>query len=343
MDTSIKIAVVIPNFNGATIIRNAIDSLLEQTMPPAALIVVENGSSDDSLSVLQLYGSKIIILQNKTNLGFAGGVNVGIHYALEHEFDAVALFNSDAIASREWLHQLTLELLRHKTTAIVTGMIQSADGHTIDSTGEFYSRWGIAFPRGRGEQPTHYPTGQYVFGGSGGASLYRTALFRDIGLFDEHFFAYYEDTDISFRAQLAGWRIRYVPTAIVFHDHGTTSKKMPGFTVYQTFKNLPLLYIKNVPGILLLPIGLRLTCLYAVILLNAIRKGNGAPALRGWLAGIWYFLTSGLWQRHSIQRSRRVSAAYIRSIIYPALPPNQAGMRRLVGIISRKRNHPSTR
>src|SRR6201999_312952 len=86
-----------------------------------------------------------------------------------------------------------------------------------------------------------------VFVASGGASLYRIKMLQEIGLFDEDFFAYYEDVDLSFRAQLAGWKVAYAPRAVAYHQIGATSGHIKGFTTYQTIKNLPLLFYKNVP------------------------------------------------------------------------------------------------
>ena len=120
----------------------------------------------------------------------------------------------------------------------------------------------MPFPRNRGERTISSPESDFVCGATGGASLYKTSLFKEIGLFDESFFAYYEDVDISFRAQLAGHKVYFTNKAIAYHKQGATSSKIPGFTVYQTFKNIPLLYTKNVPSGLLLPIGVRLLLLY---------------------------------------------------------------------------------
>ena len=106
-------------------------------------------------------------------------------------------------------------------------------------------------------------------------------MLNDIGLFDEDFFMYYEDVDLSFRAQLAGWKVRYTPKAIAYHKVGASSQKVPGFAVFNTFKNLPLVLIKNVPGRLFWTIGARFFLTYWLIFASAIRHGNGCPAFRG--------------------------------------------------------------
>ena len=325
-----SVLIVVLNWNGIKDTQMCLDSLLKQTYKHFHVLVVDNGSVDNSLPKLRAIEAKndnITVIANPKNKGFAGGVNTGISYAIEQNFDAVALFNNDAVADKEWLAEL-VKGLTQKDTAIVTGLLLHEDGKTIDSTGDYYSIWGMPFPRNRGDKVTEAAHSGFVFSGSGGASLYKTSLFKEIGLFDESFFAYYEDLDVSFRTQLAGHKVYFTNKAIAYHKQGATSKKIPGFTVYQTFKNVPLLFAKNVPTKLLLPIGARLLLLYTLFLGNAVRHGSGVPALRGWLASIGYFWTRSLWLRINIQRNRKVDAAYISSVILHDLPPDQTGMRK---------------
>ena len=330
-----SVAIVVLNWNGFEDTKACLDSLLLQDYSDFSVVVIDNGSVDGSPERLKqldadLSDDRLHIIYNKKNLGFAGGVNTGIRYALEHDFDAVALFNNDAVADKGWLGSLVAELNTKPELGIVTGLLLHEDEKTIDSTGEQYSIWGMPFPRSRNKSSANIPESGFVFGATGGASLYRTSLFRKVGLFDERFFAYYEDVDVSFRAQLAGQKVFFTNKAIAYHKQGASSSKIPGFTVYQTFKNIPLLFIKNVPRGLLLPIGCRLFVLYVLIFGNAIKNGAGVPALRGWLASIGHFWSASLWQRFKIQRRKAVSTRYISSIIYPDLPPDQTGMRKLL-------------
>lgn len=330
-----RATIVVLNWNGFKDTKVCIESLLGQDYSDFSVVVVDNGSRDGSVEKLKqleadLSDDRLHVIYNKKNLGFAGGVNTGIRYALTEEFDAVALFNNDAAADKKWLSSLMAELNTRSEVGIVTGLLLHENGKTIDSTGEQYSVWGMPFPQARNKASTNIPESGFVFGATGGASLYRTALFKKIGLFDERFFAYYEDVDVSFRAQLAGQKVFFTNKAIAYHKQGASSSKIPGFTVYQTFKNIPLLFIKNVPRGLLLPIGCRLFVLYVLIFGNAIKNGAGVPALRGWLASIGHFWSASLWQRFKIQRRKAVSTRYISSIIYPDLPPDQTGMRKLL-------------
>lgn len=329
-----RVAIVVLNWNGFEDTKECLDSLLAQTYKNFSIVVVENGSKDDSAKKIQmleqaLSDDKIHILYNEENLGFAGGVNTGIQHALALNYDAVALFNNDATADPAWLSSLVREMDNKEEAGIVTGLLLHEDGKTIDSTGDYYSIWGMPFPRSRNRPTKSAEKSGHVFSGSGGASLYRASLFKDIGLFDERFFAYYEDVDVSFRAQLAGHKVYYTDKAVAYHKQGASSSKIPGFTAYQTFKNIPLLFIKNVPGRLFLSVGLRLFTLYILIFGNAVKNGNGMPALKGWLMSIWYFWTASVWQRFRIQSRKRVPTSYISGLIYHDIPPDQTGLRSL--------------
>jgi GT2 family glycosyltransferase len=332
-----RVAVVILNYKGIQDTIACLSSFEKQSFKNFTIIAVENNSNDSSKEEFKKletkYGNKLHTIYNATNRGFAGGVNSGIRWALKHDFEYIALFNNDAIADKNWLKAL-LEAREETNAGITTGLLLHETGETIDSTGDWYSTWGLPYPRNRGEKTVTKPEAGFVFSGSGGASLYSVAMLREIGLFDETFFAYYEDMDISFRAQLSGWKVAYTPRAIAYHKQGATSSKMPGFGVYQTFKNLPLVYIKNVPKEFLFQIGLRFFIAYLLILGHAIKKGNGKPAIRGLLKGCMLFWTSALPARRRIQKSKKVSTEYIRSILWNDLPPNQTGLRKLRKIIT---------
>ena len=274
------------------------------------------------------YGDKIVVLRNKINKGFAGGVNTGIRYGIENNFEYITLFNNDAVAETNWLSSLVATSVK-KNSSITTGLLLHEDGETIDSTGDWYTIWGLPFPRGRDNPTSMAPASGEAFGGSGGATLYKTSLFKEIGLFDETFFAYYEDVDISFRARLAGHTAYYEKSAVAFHKQGATSRTIPGFAVKQTLKNLPLLYIKNVPVGLLLPIGARFWLAYSLITIKAVLSPNYKQALTGWMQGAWLFWTHGIQERSKIQRNKKVSSQQINELLWHDLPPDQTGLRKL--------------
>ena len=330
-----SVLIVVLNWNGLDDTEHCLRSLSTQTYENFKIALVDNGSTEprtgDRLESLQeLYGEKLHILRNQTNLGFDGGVNTGIRFGLEQGFDYIALFNNDAVADTDWLRVLVTTSEKHGSH-LTTGLLLHEDGKTIDSTGDWYTTWGLPFPRSRNEPAGEAPEAGFVFGVSGGASLYKSELFKSIGLFDETFFAYYEDVDISFRALLAGYKAYYEPAAVAYHKQGATSSKIPGFAVKQTMKNLPLLFIKDVPTSMLIPIGARFWLAYTLILGKAVLSRNIGAALTGYLQGVWYFWSHALPERIAIQRRKRVSDSVIKDLLVSDLPPDQTGLRKMLG------------
>lgn len=316
-----RVAIIVPNWNGADLLRVCIDSLLAQTYSKLSIIIVENGSVDSSLDILNSYGKKITVLAQDHNLGFAGGVNTGIEYAIENNFEYIALFNNDARAEKEWIQNLVDILDGENEVGIVTSKILIEGTNTLDSTGDWFSTTGMPFPRGRGEiDKKQFDKNTLVFGASGGASLYRTALFNDIGLFDEDFFAYYEDVDISFRAQLKGWLVKYEPTAIVHHKLSATSNKLGYFAVKHSAKNFWLLFVKNVPAPLFLKYLPQALYRYARMFAARLIKGGFAAFFNGFIQAI-ALMPKKMVERRAIQRGRTVSIKYLDSIIYKGKPP----------------------
>lgn len=322
-----KVAVVIPNWDGADMLAQCVDSLLAQSMP-CMVIVVDNGSVDGSRNIMKSYGDKIVCIYNKTNMGFTGGVNPGMQYAIDHDFDAVALLNNDAVADKNWLQYLVESM--KDDIGMVTCCLQSFDGKKIDSTGDQLTVWGLPYPRGRGKlvKDTDYNQKSFVFGASGGATLYSVDMLRQISLFDDDFFAYYEDTDLSFRAQLAGWRVLYQPKAIAFHHISMTSSRLKGFTVYQTFKNMPMVLTKNVPKGLRHIILPRFYLAYISFFISALGRGQGWVAFKGYCKFLSLY-PDKLRQRRIIQAQKKVSNEYIFSILTHDLPENSHKLRRL--------------
>lgn len=327
-----RVAVVVVNFKGIEDTISCLTSLEKQTFTNFTIVAVENGSNDTSVDEFRKfekkYGDKIHTIYNVQNTGFTGGVNTGISWALEQGYEGIILLNNDAIVEPNWIEEL-VEAQASKKSGITTGLLLHEHGDTIDSTGDWYSSWGLPFPRNRDDKADNAPKAEYVFSATGGGSLYTAALLKDVGLFDNVLFAYYEDIDISFRAQLAGWKIFYTPKAVAYHKQGATTKRMPGgFAVYQTFKNLPVVFLKNVPTGLLFSIGIRFWFAYFLMLGNAIKNGNGKMGVKGYFKSIG-LLSHTLRERRRVQASRRVSIDYIKSLLWYDLPPDQTGIRRL--------------
>ena len=315
-----RTAVVVPNWNGADFLGDCIDSLLVQTVAPT-IVVVDNGSVDDSRSILDSYGDAIVRIDHDKNLGFSGGVNAGIKWALTHEFERVALLNNDAVAQPDWLEAL-LTAMNLSDTGMTTSLILLGDGTKVDTSGDQLTTWGLAQPRWRGQEisAVKFDGDEYVFGACGGATLYRTRMLKEIGLFDEDFFAYYEDVDLSFRAQLAGWKVIFTPTARVHHRLGATSSRVSGFGTYQSYKNMPLVLHKNLPRSLRRSVYLRFYLAYSSFQLRMLFSAEASPMIRGSVRSL-ALTPRKLRERRQILRSQAVSDEYIRSLLI-AKPPD---------------------
>ncbi len=334
--------VVVPNWNGADDLPACIDSVLAQSHRDFTLVIVDNGSSDDSLGTIESYQKKdkrIHAVWRDKNYGFTGGVNPGLEFAIREKAAYAALLNNDAVADKHWLKELATFLDAHPKYGVAACSLLHADGKTIDSTADQYSVWGIPYPRGRDEPAKNrFNLSTDIFGASGGASMYRLSMLQKIGLFDQDFFAYYEDIDISFRAQLAGWKVGYVPTSVVYHSQGKTSarlgKKQRGakgantFTTTQYMKNLPFVLVKDVPFKLLGYVLPRFFVAYTIFFAKALFDGRGLSAIKG-AAIFWFKLPIKLAERRHIQKSRKVSDKYIWSLFLHDLPPNAHKLRKL--------------
>lgn len=316
----LNIAVVVPNWNGEEYLSECLRSLEKQSIA-TSIIVVDNGSSDQSVEIVQKKFPKVELIILKENAGFAGGVNTGIKHAMKSGADLVALFNNDAVADSLWLEKLVECLVSYPSAGIATGKLMRSDKKRIDSTGEFYSTWGMPFPRGRNQIDNgQYNKAEPVFAATGGASLYRTKMLKEVGLFDENFFAYFEDVDISFRAQLAGWSVRYTPNAVAYHHVGGTSGKLGSFTRYHSIKNFILLYNKNMPGRLFWKYKpLFLTQLFRMFL-GSLRDKQTATFFRSFVRAV-VLMPQTLMARHTIQKRRKLSTEDIGRMLHAGRPP----------------------
>jgi hypothetical protein len=320
--------VVIPNLNGGDEMLAAVESLLAQSLQPY-IIVVDNASTDDSVHRLEQSHPEVEIIRNPENLGYAGGVNPGLKRAIKLKAMYAAPFNDDAIADPDWLKKLVDFLDEHPETAAAACKVMTADKERLDSTGDYYTNWGLPYPRGRRSYHLKkYDKDTDIFAASGAASLFRVAALKQVGLFDEDFFAYYEDVDLGFRLQLAGWKVAFVPDSVVYHHIGLTSARVKGFTTLQTMKNLPLLWYKNVPRKYFWKVGTRLALAQTLFFGKAVMRGHGWAALKGsWLA--MKLLYEKRAERKTIQQSRTVTDEYIWSMFVHDLPPNAHALRNL--------------
>ena len=207
------------------------------------------------------------LIENDHNTGFSYAVNQGIR-AAKGEF--VALFNNDAFAEPDWLENLIRAAeADERIFAVSSLMIRHFERELADDAGDYVTILGFACKRGDGMKASRYAKPCRVFSACGGAALYRKSILDKIGLFDENFFAYYEDVDISWRANSLGYKNVYCPTAKCYHICGATTGavRYNPFKSIQSGRNSILLPYKNMPILMFLLNILPLTAGY---LLKAI-------------------------------------------------------------------------
>jgi GT2 family glycosyltransferase len=310
---SADVAVVIVNYNSGPHLRMCLQALGRQTRSPRRVIVVDNASTDDSLTGASASYANVEILHAGRNLGFAGGNNLAIRSLDNCRY--VALVNADAYVEPDWLERLLdAAMLRPDCDFFSCRLLSATDPTRLDGTGDVYHVSGRAWRRDWGQPATASSSSTPTLGACAAAALYKREALIAIDCFDEDYFCFYEDVDLSFRLQLTGHRGLYVAEAIARHVGSASTVRQSDFCVYYGHRNLVWTYVKNMPGPLFwlyLPQHLALNL--ATVFWFAL-QGRGRlilrakwDALRG-LRGAWS-------KRRSIQARRTASIASIRLLL----------------------------
>lgn len=325
------VTVVIPSWNGRHLLAVSLESIARQRRMPARTIVVDNGSSDGTLEWLAAEWPWADAVPLASNQGFAAAANAGIRAATT---PYVALVNNDVELDPAWLDQMLGALDHDPAAGYVTGkMLSFHDRGVIDDTGTVFTWYATSWNRGKGEPDDgrHDQPG-YVFGACAGAALYRSESFESVGLFDEDFFAYAEDTDWAFRAQHRGVRCRYAPAAVSYHMGQATSRRMPNLTLRLGFRNTAFLVVKSFPAGEMARNALRLNYWWWKVLYGSIKDGW----FRDFCVAQTEIVRSFprlLRKRRAIQRGRVTDTAYLRTVVSDEAPRSRAGagLRRILG------------
>ncbi len=240
---------VIITWNGRRWIDKCLGSVLAMQPQPAEVILVDNGSSDDTVAHVREAFPGVTVVALEQNVGFAAGNNAGARRASS---SYLAFLNNDVDVDRAWLAELMAPAQGDHTVGLVTSRIVYMDRPTmIDSAGDGYLRCGGAFKRLHGQEAETLAAITEVFGACGAAFLVRRDLFEALGGFDEDFFMVYEDVDLSYRARLRGARCVYAPRALVRHAGSGSIGHVSAQQVFYGQRNLEWTWIKNTPSRLL--------------------------------------------------------------------------------------------
>ena len=311
MAPAARIAVVVVNLNGGELIRRTLDALAKQSLAPARVIVVDNASTDGSAFGLEEHLPGVEVVRSEENLGFAAGNNLGVRMADDCEW--IALLNPDAFPEPGWLESLVAAAEAHPDfTFFGSRLVRAERPGELDGTGDVLHVSGMAWRRGHGEAAAgNTLEREEVFSPCAAAALYLRDAFVGVGGFDETYFCYFEDNDLSFRLRLAGHRCLYVPEAVVHHVGSAIAGVECDFTIYHSFRNLIWTWAKNMPRPLVwlyLPQHLLVNALLLGAFTARGRPGVILRAQRDALRG----LPRVLRERGPVQQSRRVSASDLR-------------------------------
>ncbi|HVO23645.1 MAG TPA: glycosyltransferase family 2 protein [Candidatus Margulisiibacteriota bacterium] len=319
-DPAVPVSVIVVNWNGRQHLDTCFGSLRRQTLPGVESVMVDNGSTDGSVDHMRThFADSVHTLTLPGNAGYGAALNVGIRAARGRYLCAL---NNDTEVDPGCLAALYAAAERYPEAGSFAPKILSFDKRRqIDNVGHLLYADGLSRGRGRLEEDHgQYDRDEEILLFSGCAVLLRREMLADIGLFDEDLFAYCEDTDLGLRAQLAGWRCRAVPSAVVYHKYSASTAHYSAMKAFLVERNRAWVAVKCLPAPLLLlsPIftGLRLGAQAIGALTHRGAAGRFASDhSAGALAAVFVRAVAasirGLpqaWRkRRAVQRQRRIS------------------------------------
>ena len=320
------VSVVVLNWNGREVVERCLQSLQGQTYQPLEIIVVDNASTDDSADLVKKRFSNVKMIVNERNLGFGGGNNVGIR-ASQGRY--IMMLNNDTRLDPACIEELKRSLEKdQRYGACASKILLEYEDNLIDAAGIVVCPDGLSIGRGRLEKGDQYDEETDVFFASDCACLYRREMLEDIGLYDEDFFAYADETDMGWRAQLAGWKCIYNPKAVVYHFHSASTGTYSPFKAYLVGRNRIWVAVKSFPVSLLI-FGQFYTFWRYMLQAYGAFTGKGAAGrftsdfsktelikilIKVYLS-LWRQLPLMLRKRRAIQKKKRISNREVYQLI----------------------------
>lgn len=304
------VSVIILNWNGKRYIRDCLNSVVLQTYPDIEVIVVDNASSDNSQDIVNKEYPFVELIENSENKGFSEAINQGIKAS---SGSYILSLNNDVIMDPAFISQAVEAASMEKQIGSVSGKLMrvapKGEDEVLDSVGITMFKNRLACDTGEREIDVgQYDSFRYVFGACAAAALYKKEMLEDIKLnseyFDEAFFAFLEDVDLSWRAQLRNWKCIYAPSAVAYHHRGGTAVRRSNLVEIHNYKNRYLMIMKNDSFL-----GF-IKNIHHFLVTDLIKSGalliRCPRALLG-LIGVAKELPNTLKKRSMIQRNRKVS------------------------------------
>lgn len=314
------VSIIIPHLNGKQHLDDCLHSLRRQTFTDFETLLVDNGSTDGSQAYVAHTYPEVQLIQLPENKGFTGACNAGWQAA---KGEIIILLNNDTEADPHWLAEIVAAFERHpQAGSLASKMLLFDQRHTFHTAGDFYRIDGIPGNRGVWQKDTgQFDREELVFSACGGSSAYRREMLEEIGFLDDDFFFSCEDVDMGWRANLAGWEVWYVPTAVIYHKLKATGGAVTGS--YYDGRNFLYLIWKNYPSSLLKQNWRLILRAQFDITRQALSHWRGQAArarLRGQLAGLLGVFK--MWpKRKHIQAIRRLDDETLTSRLTPVDAP----------------------
>ncbi len=279
-----EVTVVIPNYNGLRYLEDCLRSIYVGDLIPE-VVLADNASTDGSVSWTAEHYPQVRTIAFDHNTGFCHAVNAGIS---QSSTEFVILLNNDTKPSPTFVSELLRTIKQDRRIfSVAAKMLTMSDPDKIDDAGDYYCALGWAFARGKNRPSARHTKETRIFAACAGAAIYRKDILEELGSFDETYFAYLEDIDIGYRAQIAGYYNLFAPSATVLHaGSGASGSRYNRFktdytsrnSIYLIGKNMPLLQIVwNLPFFI---VGFSVKYLFFLL------KGMGPRYLKGLLSGI---------------------------------------------------------
>ncbi|MGB7972441.1 MAG: glycosyltransferase family 2 protein [Candidatus Deferrimicrobiaceae bacterium] len=321
-------SVIVLNWNGRHLLEECLESVRSQSFRDFEMIVVDNGSTDGSVSLLQeRWGGKMELIFLASNMGFAGGNNAGIRKA---KGKYVILLNNDTEVDPDWLLAVHRAISRHPEAGMFTPKILNYYCRDeIDNTGHLIYPDGLARGHNRLEKNDgRFDEEREALYPSGCAGVYKKEMLDGIGLLDETFFAYGEDVDLGLRARWAGWKCFYVPDAVVYHKYSATTGTYSSRKAFLVERNRLWILFGNFPLKDILVSPFYTAHRYAMHFLGAV-SGRGASGKFTKEHSLWRLIVTilraefaaffgiprVLRQRMANRRNRRITVAQFRLLL----------------------------
>ncbi len=311
-----------PTLAAGEVLEACLSALESQTVKDFEVIVIDNSGAGK----VRASGARVRVIANERNAGFGAAVNQAFRAS---EGPYLATLNDDAVADPRWLEMLLADADAHPEAGMFASEVRLAGTGRLDSAGMLIASDGSSKQRGHEEAPGQFSNAPEALFPSGSAALYRRTMLEQIGLFDESFFLYCEDTDLGLRARWAGWACRYVPGALVEHRYSHSAGRASPLKAYYVERNRLYTILKNFPA------GMLCAAPFASLAryfwhLAALWKGHGkgaefrragySPALLPLVTIRAYFaalisVPSLLAERRRIRAARRIGPADFRALL----------------------------